>query len=1013
MRTILSTFFILSFFLSHAQTWKAKWIAPSPNINNVNTWIAYRKEVIVNSISSQPIITKIATDTKYWLWINGVPVVFEGGLKRGPTPNDTYYDEIDIASYLKPGKNIISLLEWYFGKEGYSHKSSKKAGILFDCESPGLNIYSDNTWKCSILDAYSTAGDPLPNERLAESSILYDSRKNIGNWQSDTNINLGPAVEIGNAGDLPWNQLILRPIPFWKDYGLKNYPQASTASTGNETTITATLPYDAQIHPYFKIDAPEAGMKITVCTDNYLFYDGSAKGLRFEYLTVKGVQEFEIPAWLNGHKVYYILPKSIQALDLEYRETGYDANFEGSFKSSDTFFNKLWEKARRTLYVNMRDNYMDCPDRERAQWAGDAVHESVEAAYSLSASAHALTSKWLHEVVNWQEYWGPIRSPRPSGNIELELSDMVLNSVGYYGAWTYYMQTGDKQTLSDLYTGIQNYINIWYQPDGNGMVKERTDDTHWGDRTENDTTLIFHTMFCLALEGLQNMATALGKKNDADDYLKRIAAYKAGFNKQFWNGSAYKSAGNKGETDERAQALAVLAGIAGKEKYPALFQVIQKEEHASTYMEKYVAEALFVMGYGDYALERLRKRYDKMVNDNQFTTLWEDWNYGYGPYGGSTVNHGWSGGPLIILSQYLCGIAPEEPGYKVFHIIPNPASIKKASAGITSVAGVIKTSYDHTNSNVFNLTALVPPQTQCIIGIENKFDQITLNNKIIWERGKFYSINEASAIYDADSLHIKFKVREGNWNIIALNFTAPNRQFISILNPPRSDSTICKGDTLVLSATGGILYHWYRNDTLLRIGAQSFLNVWDSGVYYVITHSASGKTDTSKKYHVYLNGQVSPPTPVININQDKVLVSNYPSGNQWYFESQVISGANKPAFKPEKNGNYFVRVTINTCTSPPSSPIFYLSHYAFQLDHDQYLTLFPNPASDIIKIYFQLSDINLVAVKITNIQGQLVKQFLSIKNGSVLSLNGLVAGIYTASIIVPGRQIYSLQLIKN
>ncbi len=32
----------------------------------------------------------------------------------------------------------------------------------------------------------------------------------------------------------------------------------------------------------------------------------------------------------------------------------------------------------------MRDTYMDCPDRERAQWWGDEVNEVRRGVYSLS-----------------------------------------------------------------------------------------------------------------------------------------------------------------------------------------------------------------------------------------------------------------------------------------------------------------------------------------------------------------------------------------------------------------------------------------------------------------------------------------------------------------------------------------------------------------------------------------------------------------------------------------------------
>ena len=58
----------------------------------------------------------IAADSKYWLWINGRMVVFEGGLKRGPSPYDTYYDSVEIAPYLTSGENTIAVLVWHFGK---------------------------------------------------------------------------------------------------------------------------------------------------------------------------------------------------------------------------------------------------------------------------------------------------------------------------------------------------------------------------------------------------------------------------------------------------------------------------------------------------------------------------------------------------------------------------------------------------------------------------------------------------------------------------------------------------------------------------------------------------------------------------------------------------------------------------------------------------------------------------------------------------------------------------------
>src|SRR5690606_32148792 len=122
-----------------------------------------------------------------------------------------------------------------------------------------------------------------------------------------------------------------------------------------------------QITPYIKLESQE-GNRVTICTDNYLYYNGGADYIRAEYISKKGIQDYESLGWINGHKVYYIVPKGVKVLDLKFRETGYDTEFAGNFNCSDLFFNLLWEKSRRTLYITMRDSYMDCPDRERAQW---------------------------------------------------------------------------------------------------------------------------------------------------------------------------------------------------------------------------------------------------------------------------------------------------------------------------------------------------------------------------------------------------------------------------------------------------------------------------------------------------------------------------------------------------------------------------------------------------------------------------------------------------------------------
>ena len=94
--------------LTYASNEQAHWITAFENQRASNTWICFRKDMLIDSLPQEDIHLKIAADSKYWMWINGRLAVFEGSVKRGPNPSDTYYDEVDISSFLKEGNNSIA-----------------------------------------------------------------------------------------------------------------------------------------------------------------------------------------------------------------------------------------------------------------------------------------------------------------------------------------------------------------------------------------------------------------------------------------------------------------------------------------------------------------------------------------------------------------------------------------------------------------------------------------------------------------------------------------------------------------------------------------------------------------------------------------------------------------------------------------------------------------------------------------------------------------------------------------
>ncbi len=673
--------------------WKAQWITASEQQNETNNWTAYNKTFTIEKVPSKA-LSRISCDSKYWMWINGELAVFEGQLKRGPSPMDTYYDELDIAPYLKQGDNYISILVWYFGKDGFSHNSSGKAALIFDCQTSGFELLSDISWKASIRREFGTAGLPLPNFRLPESSIRYDARlgnfdftksaSKAGKWNNTRSLGFPPTA--------PWNNLVKRPVPQWKNFGMRKYENEITfpfVSSGD--TIVCELPYNAQVTPYLKIEG-KGNEEITFLTDHY--YGGGHPNVRGEYITRLGVQEYENLGWMNGQKVYYVIPEGIKVLDLQYRETGYNTEFTGSFDCNDDFYKRLWIKAERTLYVTMRDTYMDCPDRERAQWWGDMVNESGEAFYALCPNSRFLTQKGILELIGWQREDSTIFSPIPAGNWDKELPGQMLASIGYYGFWNYYINTGDKETIAKVYDGVKRYLGIWKLDENGVLVNRMTDNDskgwYWGDWGTNvDKDLLMNGWYYLALKGYKNMSELLGKSDQAVWAEKQMNSFKTAFNLTFWKGNEYRSYHYKDDMDDRGQALAVVAGLADVDKYKTIYKALRTQEYASPYMEKYVCEALFLMEESEYGLQRLKKRFQPMVDNKDHSTLFEGWDIGRDGYGGGSTNHAWSGGGLTILAQYVCGLYPLGAAWKSFMVKPDLAGLQFAETSNETLAGKV------------------------------------------------------------------------------------------------------------------------------------------------------------------------------------------------------------------------------------------------------------------------------------------------------------------------------------
>ncbi len=706
--------------------WAAKWIWDKDNLTEKNVWMSFYKNVTLES-KPEELIAHISADSKYWLYINGETVVFEGSVKRGPTKNSGYYDSIDIAPYLKKGENSICALVWFWDNEtSYSYSGSGQGGFIFEAKNSDVTIISDKSWKVKRNSAFVDSPLYPPNYRLPEYSIYFDAREDMADWLSeayDTSF-WEEASEYANGGEGAYGKLYPRGIPFLKDYGLKDYENSKDFENytvkkllGEE--ITVDIPYNAQVTPYLKIIAPE-GKKIRITTENTLIGAVSTT-----YITKEGEQEFEALGWFNGEHITYKIPKGVTVVSLKYRETGYNTSFCGDFKCDDEFMNSLWQKSLRTLYVTMRDNFMDCPDRERAQWWGDVTSEMIMTMYSLDSNSYLLYQKGVEAMLSHVDDTKVLQTVVPISGDYFELP--VQQLAGIVGFMTYYEYTGDKAFLEKVYPATLNYLKLW-EIGENNLVVHRSGSWDWPDwGSKADMTAIENAWVYYALSVTEKMAEILEKDEDISFIKERKDAISIGY-KALWTDEGFKSEDVK-EPDDRANALALLSGLASEEQYETIINVLTTTKNSSPYMEYYVLEALCKIGKYEEAYNRIKDRYEDMVNED-YSTLWEFWDSWRG-----TMNHAWSGGPLVIMSKHFAGITPLEAGYEKVKIDPQYTLSDNINCTVPSVKGLITFDYKKSGEEyVVNLT--LPQDVKAVFYVpENAI--VSINSVLYYQNGEY------------------------------------------------------------------------------------------------------------------------------------------------------------------------------------------------------------------------------------------------------------------------------------
>ena len=536
--------------------------------------------------------------------------------------------------------------------------------------------------------------------------------------------------------------------PAIKDYGLKKYVSLNKTLPHSDTVpwkLVGKLPYNCHFQPLIEIENAE-GKTIHLNSSNPLvLYLTKTES----FVANKQSEKYEAKNWVSGEGAIYTIPAGAVVKSVQYRETGYDTKFVGSFECNDNDYNILWNKGARTAYLCMRDWFYDCPDRERVGFWGDGTPELNQCFYAFDSNAHQLAKELVLRPLDPKFYPG-----------------QQLEFLGEYGLWYYYLQTGDLASIKTVYPATKNFLFNTYKF---GKKNQWFD---WG-KENKDIAIIEKCFMYIDLGALKKMALVTGNLADTLIINLKMDSIKSDFDKKYWKGNFYMS-DQVNEPDDRANAMAINAGLADRTKWNAIYEfVLTKKTYSSCFFDRWVFEALCTIGKQEYALLRMYNRYKTMIPAS-FSTLWEHYDRWWASRidafdEGSSLNHGWNP-PVINLSQTIAGISPIEAGWKTFQVLPKEGFLQTIKVVVPAIIGDISVSIIKTSSN-YSLKLHTPQLSKSIVGIPKasftKLQTISVNGKLIWNK-QFINQVKGVRFYGEDENYIMFETNAGDWQFLAI-----------------------------------------------------------------------------------------------------------------------------------------------------------------------------------------------------------------------------------------------------
>ena len=366
---------------------------------------------------------------------------------------------------------------------------------------------------------------------------------------------------------------------------------------------------------------------------------------------------------------------------------------ESSFSCSDERLNRVYDLCKHTILVSSFAGLYVDGDRERIPYEADAYINqlsdyAVHSDYSLARASHAYLMKHPTWPTEWKQH-------------------------SIFMAWADWMWSGDTSALAEFYEPLcKDKLSEKYRRASDGLLAtggERprgklvnangaADIVDWplGERDGfvfTEVNAVVNAFYYRNLLQIAEFSLALHKPGDAGFYGHRARDVRKAYNDAFFDAKrgVYRDGIGTDHASLHANAAALAFGLVhAKDTKRVAKYCISKGMACSVYFAQYLLEGLFKAGEADAALALMTASGDRSwlgMMDFGSTTTMEAWAVKYKP--NLDLCHAWGTAPLNVISRFVLGVTPMEPGFAKIRVRPQVGSLTRVEGKVPTAKGPV------------------------------------------------------------------------------------------------------------------------------------------------------------------------------------------------------------------------------------------------------------------------------------------------------------------------------------